>query len=199
MMAVILGGSGSGKSAYAEDVTLKLAGGMQKYYLATMQVFGEEGEKKVERHRKLRSGKGFLTVEQPVNILEAVTKMEPGEKTVLLECMSNLAANEMFGESDADGGEPDAKCGGSGAEAADFRTPEAVSSRILEQIRGLRAQVTHLVIVTNNVSEDGILYDEGTMNYLKALGSINQGLAAMADTVTEVVVGIPVLVKGRIE
>lgn len=192
MMAVILGGSGSGKSAYAEDVTLKLAGGMRKYYLATMQVFGEEGEKKVERHRKLRSGKGFLTVEQPVNILEAVTKMEPGEKTVLLECMSNLAANEMFGESEA-------KCGESGAEAADFRTPEAVSHRILEQIRSLRAQVTHLAIVTNNVSEDGILYDEGTMNYLKALGSINQGLAAMADTVTEVVVGIPVLVKGRIE
>ncbi len=182
MVILVLGGSGSGKSAYAETAAGRLAGGMRKYYLATMQAFDEEGQKKIRRHRKLRSGKGFLTIEQPVHILQAAEQMEPGEKTALLECMSNLAANEMFG--------------GTVGESSQRRTPEAVSRRILKQVGELQKQLAHFVIVSNNVSEDGILYDEGTMNYLKALGIINQGLAAMADTVVEVVVGIPVVLKG---
>ena len=57
MITLITGGSGSGKSAYAEECIGMLSEGCHKYYLATMQVFGEEGQAKVERHQKLRSGK----------------------------------------------------------------------------------------------------------------------------------------------
>ena len=52
-MILITGGSGSGKSAYGEKRILE-AGEMTRYYIATMEVFGEEGRKKVERHKKLR-------------------------------------------------------------------------------------------------------------------------------------------------
>lgn len=68
--------------------------------------------------------------------------------------------------------------------------------RILKGIKTLSKNLHGLVIVTNNVFEDGIEYDAGTQEYLKALGQINEGLASMADTVTEVVVGIPVPLKG---
>ena len=42
MMILILGGSGSGKSAYAEDYLLRTAGDKKKYYIATMQIWDEE-------------------------------------------------------------------------------------------------------------------------------------------------------------
>ena len=64
-----------------------------------MQIYGKEGLKKVERHRKMREGKGFFTIEQPTKIQDAIDKMTKehnSERIVLLECMSNLAANEMF-------------------------------------------------------------------------------------------------------
>ena len=61
MITLVLGGSGSGKSAYAEHL---LDGKTNKYYIATMQVYDAEGEKKVARHRRLRAGKGFVTMEQ---------------------------------------------------------------------------------------------------------------------------------------
>ena len=51
------------------------------------------------------------------------------------------------------------------------------------------------MIVSNNVFEDGIDYEESTRNYIRELGHVNAGLAAMADTVVEVVVGIPVFIK----
>ena len=63
-MILITGGSGSGKSAYGEKRILE-AGEMTRYYIATMEVFGEEGRKKVERHKMLRQGKGFITIESP--------------------------------------------------------------------------------------------------------------------------------------
>ena len=70
-----------------------------------------------------------------------------------------------------------------------------VSDRILKEIAELSGKVDHFVIVSNNVFEDGIDYEESTRNYIRELGHVNAGLAAMADTVVEVVVGIPVFIK----
>ena len=74
MIALVIGGSGSGKSAYAEQMAVKAAGNGSLYYVATMQVYDEEGKKKVERHQKMRAGKGFLTIEQPRRLKEAAKK-----------------------------------------------------------------------------------------------------------------------------
>ena len=83
MITLVLGGSGSGKSAYAEHL---LDGKTNKYYIATMQVYDAEGEKKVARHRRFRAGKGFVTMEQPRDIGEvdfskrAQQAMEPPDR-----------------------------------------------------------------------------------------------------------------------
>lgn len=178
MITVIIGGSGSGKSEYAENYLLSHSEGIRKYYLATMQVFDEEGRRKIERHRRLRQGKGFLTIEQPVSIAGALPQMEPGEKAVLLECMSNLVANEMF-------------CG---------ETPKCadeVVEKVTQEMELLQQGVSELVIVSNNVFEDGIAYDASTMEYIAALGRINEYLAGRADRVIEVVVGIPLICNER--
>ena len=173
MITLVTGGSGSGKSAYAEEVLSSCEG--TKYYIATMQIYDAEGEQKVKRHRELRAGKGFLTVESPRNVGQIF--FPSGERNAaLLECMSNLTANEMF--------------------TPDGITEESQTvTKIIKEIQILSGQVDHLVIVTNNVFEDGIVYDEGTMAYLRALGRIITELAKLADRVVEVVVGIPVQIK----
>lgn len=178
MMTFIIGGSGSGKSAYAEDYLSSLSEDRTKYYIAAMQVFDEETEKKMERHRMLRSGKGFSTIEQPADVGKAAEKMEDGERTALLECISNLTANEMF----------------SGEVPG---TEEAVTEKIVSGIASLNKNLTHLVVVSNNVFEDGKLYDNTTMAYIRAMGRINEKLAEMADEVVEVAAGIPIVMKHR--
>ena len=90
--------------------------------------------------------------------------------------MSNLAANEMFT--------------GEGVRSAD-----QVTDKIINDIQFLSQKTDNLIIVTNNVFEDGVKYDDGTMEYLRALGKINVGLTELADRVVEVVVGIPVELK----
>lgn len=195
MMMLIVGGSGSGKSSYAEQCVEECTGFLsqrnesekkaenQKYYLATMQVFDGDAEakKKVERHRRLRHNKGYITIEQPTDLHCAVEKMnltgKSGMRTALLECVSNLTANEMFS-----GEKP--------------QLAEQVSAKVIRDIEQLRQSVTHLVVVSSNVFEDGIAYDAATMEYIRAMGMINRGLAVMADRVVEVVAGIPLLCQG---
>ena len=194
MITLVTGGSGSGKSAYAESLLSSCEG--IRYYIATMRIYDAEGEKKVERHRKLRAGKGFLTIESPMNVgkirfacdggseqaqyrQEAERKVQCSseKKSALLECMSNLTANEMFTK---DG----------------MKSEEEVVEKIVSEMQTLSQKLDNLVIVTNNVFEDGVIYDAGTMEYLRALGRINTALARLADRVAEVVVGIPVELKG---
>ena len=92
MIHLVTGGSGSGKSAYAEQCILDF-GGTRRVYIATMQPFGAEGQARIARHRKMRAAKQFSTIECYTNLKEV--ELEPGSD-VLLECMSNLTANEIF-------------------------------------------------------------------------------------------------------
>lgn len=179
MLILVMGGSGSGKSAYAESLICNLAKQEEKYYIATMKVYDAESEFKVEKHRNARAGKGFCTIEQEKNIFMVLKQMGIGKKSALLECMSNLTANEMFGKDK-------------------MINKETVSKKIVKDVERLYGGLEHLIIVTNNVFEDGICYDEITMEYNQALGAINEQLANRASSVIEIVVGIPVVVKGEI-
>lgn len=172
MFIVVTGGSGSGKSAYAESRVTDLGEG-RRIYIATMMSFDEESKKRIARHREMRKDKRFETVECYTGLKDVKL---PKDSIVLLECMSNLAANEQYAE------------GGAG---------ENTDAAVMEGIRSLLAQVRHLVVVTNEIFSDGCSYDESTRTYIEYLGEINRQMALAADEVTEVVYGIPVMLKGE--
>ncbi|MDY5022641.1 MAG: bifunctional adenosylcobinamide kinase/adenosylcobinamide-phosphate guanylyltransferase [Blautia sp.] len=171
MMVLVTGGSGSGKSAYAENRVMQFGDG-SRIYIATMFPFDEESHRRIARHRKMREGKGFTTKECYTGLKNL--ELEP-DSVVLLECMSNLTANEMF--------QPD---------GAGERTVE----EILKGILTIREKARHLVVVTNEIFSASASYDKEMETYLDYLGCINQEMAEMADEVTEVVYGIPVFHKG---
>ena len=177
MIHLITGGSGSGKSEYAENWLIgqeKECVEKERIYIATMQPFGEEAKKRIKRHRKMREAKGFLTIECYSDLHRV---MIPKKAGVLLECMSNLVANELY----TDDGE--------------LCEDRFVIGKIVRGIKHLEDQTDCLVIVTNEVTADGDSYSEETKAYQSVLGKINQEVAAMADMVTEVVYGMPVEVK----
>ena len=87
MIHLITGGSGSGKSAFAEASIVAL-GEAQRFYIATMYPFDEESFRRIERHRNMRKEKKFTTVE----CYTGLKKLQlPSGCNILLECMSNRA------------------------------------------------------------------------------------------------------------
>ena len=189
MLHIVYGGSASGKSSYAESFAMSLQGEGRLLYIATMYPYkwntteiDPETMQRIERHRAMRADKGFDTVECYRHVEHIVAKRQD---VLLLECMSNLLANEMYLEPDSN----------AGSDMAETMSP--VSNKIVQALIDLSARVQELVIVTNDVFSDGgsLTYDESTREYVKNLAEINCALAREAATVTEVVCGIPVIVK----
>lgn len=174
MLVTVTGGSGSGKSEFAENLAVSSNHGTL-IYIATMIPYGVEGRRRVERHRKMRAEKNFRTIECYENLKNV--QVEP-EATVLLECMSNLAANEFF---EAGKSFEDACC------------------TMKEGILHLLKQCAHLIIVTNEIFSDGISYPEETLCYMKILGEMNRWLGEQSHRVVEVVYSIPVDRKNILE
>ena len=175
MIVLITGGSGSGKSAFAEETVMGL-GAFPRYYIATMDCPDEETRQRILRHRKMREGKAFTTLEQPVHLEQCVL---PEKGVTLVECISNLVANELY----------------SPKGFAQENPTEELPAHLLQGIQQLASQCEHLVIVSNEVGSDGISYDDSTMEYIRIMGTVNAGLAAMAEEVYEVVYGIPLRTK----
>lgn len=168
MIVLVTGGSGCGKSTWAEKLVAAMPEG-QRVYIATMQVYDEESVQRVARHRAQRAHLGFATLECEKDLAAAEI---PQGSVVLLEDLVNLTANEMFSGGDV--------------------------RRIVPALHRLARRCRLLVMVTNDVFSDGVCYDESTQAYLRALSEINRSAAALADCVVEVVYSIPVLLKGEL-
>ncbi|HBT95002.1 MAG TPA: cobalamin biosynthesis protein [Coriobacteriia bacterium] len=172
MLAFVFGGCRSGKSGFAEQLLQGYAGSCELGYVATMWPAGDDAKARIERHRMLRADKGFTSYERYFDVggLEL-----PANSAVMLECLSTLVANEMF------------QPGGAGGDT--FKVT-------LDGIRRLASRTTHLIVVSSNLTSDGVCYDASTQEYQRTLAALMGEITALSDTVIEMVCGIPIHLKG---
>jgi adenosylcobinamide kinase/adenosylcobinamide-phosphate guanylyltransferase len=176
MLALVLGGAASGKSEFAEALAMSLSA--ERYYIATMQSYDAESERRIARHREMRRGKGFETVERALD-LPGLTISGGHDSAALLECASTLLGNEL--------------CLPGGAAERGLAAYEV----IYEGVRSLLRQGMSVVVVSNDIFGEGEPKTPEMLEYSRQLGLLNQKIAALADEVIEVVCGIPVYHKGE--
>ncbi len=164
-LKVILGPNGSGKSLYAEDLAVR--SGDQRLYIATMVPQNQENRQRIEKHRRQRSGKGFITIEEPL-CMSCIPVS--GDSVVLLEDVSNLVANRIFG-----------------AQPGTYRP-------VLEDILTLAGRCKTLVAVSIS-GMDAEEYDGETAEYIRTLNELNARLIRHASMAVEMKDGIPVMLK----
>ena len=175
-LILVLGGSSSGKSAFAESLS---CASENNYYLATMKrpdirdAYYNEIMKRIETHRKNREGKGFITLEIERDIeTEAEKAIEGRADLILLESLSSLLSNEMFNE--------------------DIVLNErSCEEKIFAAIELLLKKTGRLVIVSDEIFSDGIIYEEPVLMYLRCLSALHEKIAKEAAEVYEVYYGIP--------
>lgn len=165
----VFGGAASGKSAYAEQ--LVVSSGKTKIYLATSQVFDAEMQAKIDRHILQRGG-GWRTVEAPLELSDTLSELT-ADDICLIDCATMWLSNHLLAESDMD----------------------AAQDRLLAAIAGTAARV---VVVSNEVGH-GIVPDNAlARKFREAQGRLNIVLAAQADLVISVTVGLPHVLKGQL-
>ena len=193
MTVLIIGTPDSGKSEKAEALTIELSSSsksidsattQKKYYIATMIPYGDEGAKRVEKHRKLREGKGFVTIEKPTAVHELIGEIpDIHDSTCLLECMSNLIGNEMHAnakEQMADNGESTINNNDNTIRIDELH---AWADRIITSVMKLAENVSNLIIVTNSFPLEDASYDEDTKKYVNLVHLVNEELSSKVDIV----------------
>ena len=167
-LTLVIGGAASGKSAQAEAL-VRGAGG-DRVYIATAQAFDDEMRAKIARHRDMRAGDGWRTVEAPFDAVAAVAALREGE-AALFDCATFWLSNLMLAE-------------------RDWR---AEAERLVAALGAARAPV---VMVTNETGQ-GIVPDNALARaFRQAQGELNQRLAAEARLVMAVMAGLPLVLKG---
>ena len=172
MLILCIGGNGSGKSEFAEKIAVETAKNGEIFYIAAMKPYGDEGRRKIERHKKLREGKNFGVVEKYTDVAELNF---PKNSTVILECMSNLLANEMFEKEN---------------------TINTANEKIKHDILCLDKKCKNLIVVSSLIYDEK-KYDETTKKYIEHMADINNFIIKNADFVYEIVYGVSVCMKGR--
>lgn len=165
MLVFISGGVRSGKSSYGEELAGRMSGG-RKVYLATSEPYDSEMEDRIKHHQEQRRGKGFFTIEKSRNIGELEVQIDNGD-TILLDCLGNLLANEMFGESKADD----------------------LIKKICSDIFKLNDRAGNLIVISNDVFSDGCGYQDSVLEYIDKLAKIHIEIVKAADMAVECVFG----------
>ncbi len=224
MMALVTGGAASGKSAFAEQLALSLPG--PHAYVATMRHGDGETEARIARHRDMRAGKGFVTIEladagwetpaeagsaerledQAWANRSSLRRSSCGTRSLRSLKQSSLTAPPSLvaaHDRSARRSALPASAGVSQPASASSGTAlledlgNLVANGLVGRLGGLLAY-DNLVIVANEVGCDGVCYDGFTMGYIEKLGRLACELAARSDVVVEVVAGIPNVVKGEL-
>ena len=179
MKIFISGGCKNGKSYYAQHLAKaqrECPGTVSLYYIATMKPVDAEDEERILRHKHERANLGFTTLEQHVDIEKILDKCDH-HASFLLDSLTALLANEMF--------PPD----GSVSKHAAEKTADGLS-RII-------ASVNNIVIVSDYIFSDALVYDPLTEKYRESLAQIDQAAAKSCDVVLEIAYTNVIVHKGN--
>ncbi|MBK8806272.1 MAG: bifunctional adenosylcobinamide kinase/adenosylcobinamide-phosphate guanylyltransferase [Bacteroidales bacterium] len=164
----ITGGQRSGKSSYAQKMTLEIATN-KPIYLATSRYWDEDHTQRIKRHQNDRK-ELFITIEEN----RKIGSLALSGKTVLLDCITLWLANVFF---DLDS------------------NIEVSLEEAKKELDNLFALECKLFIISNEIGMGGHGSTEIQRKFTDLQGWINQYIASLANEVTLMVSGLPLKVK----
>jgi adenosylcobinamide kinase / adenosylcobinamide-phosphate guanylyltransferase len=183
MIVFISGGVRSGKTHIAEQCVQQLAEEHDKaHYIATAKITDEEMKQRIIRHQHERSHHplSWKTWEQPGQLHRIADRFHKND-VVLMDCLTNLLANELFSDGFWD--------------REDVCLEKA--KRIYEAVKKIGENSKGFVIVSNELFYNGVPEDVGTHHFMKMLGWLHQQIVSLADKAILVQNGVPLIKKER--
>lgn len=169
-LALILGGTRSGKSSYALELARHFP--QPRLYLATAEAGDEEMAARIAQHRRDR-GEGWDTWEVPLDLAGALAQAQGRYQVILADCLTLWLSNRLVRE-------------GNHSE---------LKKACRELVTTLEKVTTPTLLVSNEVGW-GIVPDNPLAREFRDLaGWLHQLLAAAADLVVLLVAGLPLTLK----
>lgn len=180
-ITLVLGGTRSGKSEYAEQLAGTITSDV--LYIATAENLPGSGSmaERIRRHRERRPS-SWATIECPRHLAAHIREKDAlhGKKAVLLDCLTLLTSNTLFSLQDTE----------------DLDAFETALKRELDELTDLIAQSEIPWVIVSSETGLGIAAaDKTSRNYCDGLGMANRIIAALANRVFLMVAGLPLTLK----
>ncbi len=170
-LTLVTGGSRSGKTAYAQRLALPF---QHRTYVATAEALDAEMADRIRRHRENRADH-FTTVEEPIDLAGALTRLPAGCEVALIDCLTVWLGNLMHRH---------------GPQSEPYAELDAF-------VTALRSPPCPLIIVTNEIGSGIVPPDPATRCFRDHAGWLNQRVALLANRVVLVACGLPLALKGN--
>jgi adenosylcobinamide kinase/adenosylcobinamide-phosphate guanylyltransferase len=177
---LLIGGAGSGKSRFAQELALKLGGAV--LFVATAVAGDEEMLKRINKHRRKRPP-AWSTLEVTTEVGKNILQKIGDARVVIVDCIT-LLANNIFSQYSEQGEQMDAPL-----------IEKRLSAEIEELIECTKQLDAHFIIVTNEVGLGVVPPTRLGRLYRDLLARANQKLAEAADEVYLMVAGLAVPIK----
>ncbi len=177
-IVLVTGGARSGKSGYAQRVAERASG--PRTYIATCpRMDDEEMVARIRKHQADRVGRGWTTLEEPLDIGRALRHSAEG--VALVDCLSLWVYNLMM------------------QAERDVRPLDEGDVVVLATTVVLAAseRAGAVLFVTNEVGLGIVPDNAAARRYRDLLGRVNQTVASGADTVILMTCGLPLVLKGK--
>jgi adenosylcobinamide kinase / adenosylcobinamide-phosphate guanylyltransferase len=165
MIELVIGGARSGKSSYAERQARE--SGLAVTYLATGEARDEEMSERIAHHRERRPA-GWRTVEESLALADALRREAATDKCLLVDCLTLWLSNAMFAQRE---------------------------DEIDKLLAALPTLPGRMILVSNEVGWGIVPENALARRFRDEQGRLNQRIAAVADQVTLVAAGLPLLLK----
>jgi adenosylcobinamide kinase/adenosylcobinamide-phosphate guanylyltransferase len=167
-ITLILGGARSGKSRYGEEMAL--GSGLKPAYIATAEAWDDEMRERIAVHQDRRFGRGWLEIEAPLGLAEAIAENAAEDRVLLIDCLTLWLTNLMMAEGDID----------------------AAASTLLAVLARVPGQS---ILISNEVGFGIVPENAMARRFRDLAGRLHQDIAQDADQVLLMVAGLPVVVK----
>jgi adenosylcobinamide kinase/adenosylcobinamide-phosphate guanylyltransferase len=171
MKELILGGVRSGKSRLAERWAHE--SGLAVVYVATATPGDDEMRVRIEEHRRRRPP-GWLTVEEPRALAQAMRKHAGKDRCVLIECLTLWLTGLLCTQS-----------------------PQELEQERAALLTAVQEVAGRLIIVSNETGLGIVPIDALSRRFSEEAGLLHQDLAKICDRVTLVAAGLPMTLKGN--
>jgi adenosylcobinamide kinase/adenosylcobinamide-phosphate guanylyltransferase len=168
-VTLVLGGARSGKTSYAlKAAETAAASGGRLVMIATAEALDDEMRDRIDRHKAER-GDAWHTVEAPLNLPQALLKLQPGDVAVV-DCLTLWVNNLMAQERDV--------------------------KAAVDALLFAAAQVKGPTWLISNEVGMGIVPDNAlARRFRDECGRMHQQVAARADHAVLIAAGLPLILK----
>ncbi len=170
---LILGGARSGKSAYAEKLALE--SGLAVTYIASAQIYDAEFGARIQHHKDRRPADWAL-VEEPHFLAATLKRLAAANQCLIVDCLTLWLAQWIC----ADCNPP---------KESSWQAEREALLAVLSQLPGT------VILVSNEVGMGIVPLGEINRQFQDEQGRLNQAVAAVANKVTFVAAGLPLVLK----